>query len=101
MLSALVYLQYYSVRNRLVMRFKRLKQPKYLFGGVVGLLYFYFYFFRYVFGLRFGRRGFATGMSPENQLLYECLGGLVLFVLVFLAWGVPHPRAGLAFSGAE
>ena len=49
MISALLYLQYHTFRNRLVSRFKRLKQPKYLIGAIVGGLYFYFYFFRYLF----------------------------------------------------
>ncbi len=53
MIAALFYLQYHSFRNRLVRRFKRLKQPKYLVGAIVGGLYFYFYFFRYLF------RGFS------------------------------------------
>ena len=46
MIAALFYLQYQSFYNRLVSRFKRLKQPKYLIGAIVGGLYFYFYFFR-------------------------------------------------------
>ena len=49
MISALLYLQYHSIRNRTVMRIKRLKQPKYLVGGIVGGLYFYWYFFRVLF----------------------------------------------------
>ena len=49
MIPALFYLQYHSTRNRLVTRFKRLKQPKYLFGAIVGGLYVYFYFFHYLF----------------------------------------------------
>ena len=36
MIAALLYLQYHTVRNRLVTRFKRLKQPKYLVGAIVG-----------------------------------------------------------------
>ena len=39
--SALFYLQYHSIKNRTVMRIKRLKQPKYLLGAVVGGRYFY------------------------------------------------------------
>ena len=51
MIAALFYLQYHSTRNRLVTRFKRLKQPKYLIGAIAGGLYFYFYFYRYLFAL--------------------------------------------------
>ena len=35
MITALLYLQWHTVKNRLTMRFKRLKQPKYLFGALV------------------------------------------------------------------
>jgi hypothetical protein len=36
MISALFYLQFHSVKNRLRLRFRRLKQPKYLAGAFVG-----------------------------------------------------------------
>jgi hypothetical protein len=103
MFSALCYLQYHMFRNRLVSRVKRLKQPKYLIGAIVGGLYFYWYFFRSLF------RGYATGgqsaanlaFPPEHRLLIESLGALVLFVIVLMAWIVPHERAALTFTEAE
>ena len=103
MISALFYLQYHSFRNRLVSRFKRLKQPKYLIGALVGGLYFYWYFFRYLFQGYAGRPGPAMNLaiSPEHLLVIESLGALVLFVFVFMAWLVPHERAALTFTEAE
>ena len=103
MIAALCYLQYHSTRNRLVTRLKRLKQPKYLFGAIAGGLYFYFYFFRYLF------RGYGNGpipaagplASPQSALLYESLAALALFVIVLLAWLIPHERAALTFAEAE
>ncbi len=104
MISDLFYLQFHSVKNRLTMRFKRLKQPKYLFGAIVGGLYFYWYFGRVLLGGR-GRWGASgTGSAPglpTDPLLYESLGALILFVIVFLAWVIPHKRAALAFTEAE
>jgi len=101
MISALLYLQFHSIKNRLLTRIKRLKQPKYLVGGIVGLVYFYWYFFRFFFGVRVGRGGFVMAASPENLALYESLGALVLLTLVLLAWLIPHQRAALAFTEAE
>ncbi len=100
--SALVYLQGWSLYNRTVMRLKRLKQPKYLVGAVVGGIYFYFYFFRYLFGAS-GRGGLGTqvAFSPENRALLESVGALALCLLVLLAWVFPHQRAALAFTEAE
>ncbi len=101
MISALCYLQYHSVRNRLLARFRRLKQPKYLAGAVVGGVYFYFYFFRWMFAGR-GRHSLAAGAAtPLDPQLYELLGAFLLFVVVLLAWVLPHQRAALAFTEAE
>ena len=101
MISALLYLQYYSIRNRTVMRIKRLKQPKYLVGGIVGGLYFYWYFFRTLFGAP--TRGHAVTLlaSPEHLALYESGGALILLTVLLLAWIIPHQRAALTFTEAE
>lgn len=103
MISALLYLQYHSFRNRLSSRFKRLQQPKYLIGAIVGGLYFYWYFFRYLFqGYGTGRPSAANLTFPPEYLpLIESLGALVLFVIVLMAWIVPHERAALTFTEAE
>ncbi|HXR05370.1 MAG TPA: putative ABC exporter domain-containing protein, partial [Verrucomicrobiae bacterium] len=101
MIAALLYLQYHTVRNRLVSRFKRLKQPKYLVGAIVGGLYFYFYFFRYLFRGFGGRPGVNLTVSPEHLQLFESVGALALFVIVLLAWIIPHERAALTFTEAE
>jgi ABC-2 type transport system permease protein len=100
MIAALFYLQWQSFRNRLVTRFKRLKQPKYLVGAVVGGLYLYWYFYRVLLGG--GRRtpgNFA--ISPEHLILFELGGALALFVIVLMAWIIPHERAALTFTEAE
>lgn len=101
MISALLYLQCQSVKNRTLLRFKRLRQPKYLVGGIVGGLYFYFYFFRYLFGFGGHRPGLHPGPNPQMPLLYESLGAAIFLIAVLLAWLLPHERAALAFSEAE
>jgi ABC-2 type transport system permease protein len=101
MISALLYLQYHTFRNRLVSRFRRLKQPKYLIGAIVGGLYFYFYFFRYLFHGIGGRQPVNLAVSPEHLQLFELFGALALFVIVLLAWLIPHERAALTFTEAE
>jgi ABC-2 type transport system permease protein len=103
MISALFFLQFHSVKNRLVTRVKRLKQPKYLIGALAGGLYFYFYFIRFVFFPRGSMSGTsATTLAlPVDPLLFESLGALILFGVVLLAWLIPHQRAALAFSEAE
>ncbi len=99
MYSALLYLQWQTVKNQMLARVRRLKQPKYLAGLVVGGLYLYFYFFRYL--LRRGQPGFVLNLSAGDRLLLEFAGATILFVIVFLAWVIPHQRAALTFTEAE
>lgn len=98
MLSALLYLQYHSVRNRVAAQFKRWRQPKYLAGAIVGVLYFYYYFFR-SFSYTHGEP--TAGALPDNPALYETLGTLVLAIFALTAWIFPRDRASLAFTEAE
>lgn len=99
MIGALVYLQMQSIKNRLWVRLKRLKKPKYLAGAIVGGLYFYFYFFRWLF--LGGQRGMPAPAAPETLAQYESLGAIALFVIVLLGGIMPRDRAALAFSEAE
>jgi len=103
MIAALCYLQWQTFRNRVVSRFKRLQQPKYLIGAIAGGLYFYFYFFRFVFrgSAGAGRSPVNFSISPEHLVLFELGGALALFVIVLLAWIIPHERAALTFTEAE
>jgi hypothetical protein len=101
MISALIFLQYQSIKNRTVLRLKRLRQPKYLVGGIVGALYFYFYFFRYLFGLPGRRPSLGLGSNPDQLQVYESVGAGIFLIAVLLAWVLPHERAALAFTEAE
>ena len=40
-------------------------------------------------------------ISPEHLQLFELVGALALFVIVLLAWIIPHERAALTFTEAE
>src|SRR5258705_13384705 len=93
---ALFYLQYHSIKNKLVMRLKRLKKPKYLVSAILGALYVYFYFFRYLFGLGRSRQGFGSaGITPQDLALYESMGALALLAFLVSGWLIPHQRAAL------
>ena len=102
MIGALFFLLFNSWKNRLRMRIRRLKRPKYLVGAIVGALYVYFYFFRFLlFGM--GRRAGGGGWSvmPGNAAVKESIGALALCVIVLLAWVIPHERSALTFTEAE
>lgn len=104
MLRALLYLRVKSLQNLVWSRLRRLRQPKYLVGAIVGVGYFYLMVFRHARPAARPR----TGHSPLPTALPEdllptavSLGGLILLGIVLLAWIVPGSQAGLAFSEAE
>src|SRR5215467_2182991 len=101
MISALLYLQFHSIKNRLLLRIKRMRQPKYLFGAIVGGIYFYFYFFRYFFGFRGGRGSFVSNATPESFALFESFGALIFLVVILLGWIFSNQRAALSFTETE
>jgi hypothetical protein len=94
--GALFYYQRHWWWNRLLTRIRRLRQPKYLFGAIVGGLYFYWYIFRAL-----GRGGRGGRIPPEHQDMAQAIAALVLLVMVLLAWVLPHSRAALSFTEAE
>lgn len=110
MIRALVYLQWCTWKNRVRTRLRRLKEPRYLIGGIVGLLYFYSFFLRHLLpagwgGGHPGRRGLPPGQLPalgdEFADLLELGGAFVLLGAMALAWLLPSKRAALEFTEAE
>ena len=105
MLGALLYLRLTSLQNVVLSRFRRLKQPKYLVGAVVGAGYFYLMFVRRFTASRPAYHGpgghIPVTVPPELLPTLVALGALVLLVIVALGWILPDQRAGLTFSEAE
>ena len=103
MTSALLYLRVTSIAGRVKSRLKRLKQPKYLAGAVVGAAYMYFAFIRRAQGPhRYGPAGGrpAPEIPSEAFALFAELGALLLLLVLIVNWVIPR-RAALAFSEAE
>lgn len=106
MLRALLYLRFTSLRNLLFSRVRRLRQPKYLVGAIVGGAYFYFVFFN-SFGA--AKRSASPPMiitpdqilPPETGGIMMALGALALLVVFVFMWVVPSQTPGLSFSQAE
>ncbi|MBI5688562.1 MAG: hypothetical protein HZC55_00585 [Verrucomicrobia bacterium] len=108
MLGALLYLRLTSARNWAKSRLRRLRQPKYLVGAIVGCAYFYFFFFRHL-----GRQ--PTRRLPDGAVLdathaalptewlpvTTALGAVGFLILLALIWLVPSQRAALGFTEAE
>ncbi len=117
MLAALLYLRLTSFQNWLRTRARRLRQPKYLLGAIVGCAYFYFFFFRGIGGGIGGEsssRMRDTASAQTSQLIQlaevspqfwlpaaMAFGALALLVFATFMWVVPTQRAALGFTEAE
>ncbi len=103
MLSASLYLIVCSARNRLRVRLRRLREPRYLIGGIVGSAYLYFAVFNRGGaggGPRGPGRGLA-GLASAWQATGSSLAGLAVFALAACVWLLPARSALLQFSRAE
>jgi ABC-2 type transport system permease protein len=105
MLRASLYIIVCSAKNRLLVRLRRLREPRYLVGGIAGAAYLYFsVFMRMGAARRADRRGRPL-VSPTALLL--AYGGVVpfagaaLLLLAALSWVLPADSGLLAFSEAE
>ena len=114
MLGALLYLRFTSFKNWGLTRLRRLRQPKYLVGAIVGAAYFYFFFFRNLGGppARAARHAATSQATQALNLAHAALpidwlpavtafGALALLVFLTLMWVVPTQRAALGFTEAE
>ncbi len=100
--GALLYLRVKSLQNLLLSRLRRLRQPKYLVGAVVGLAYIYFMFVRRFTQHRAPMPGVAAGgLGPNAPALASILGATALLLFIALCWTLRRSRAALSFSEAE
>ena len=102
---AFVYLSWCSFRNRLRVRLRRLKQPRYVIGLVFGLIYMWWFVFQPLF-FRSSFSGSNTGGDAASVLTRysgQILAGgsVVLFLFAALAWLWPGKRPALTFTRAE
>ncbi len=105
MITASFYIAACTLKNRTLVRLRRLREPRYLFGAVVGAAYLYFAIFARGGGAAVrngpGRRGGPATMASILPVAGTSLAGLVVFVVAAVAWLLPMRPGLLEFSDAE
>ncbi len=93
----LLFLTLRTMRNRLRVRLQRLREPKYLFGTLLGIMYFGFIFL-------------GRGPNPQVGVLAaigrarheaELAATILIFGITAAAWVWPRSKPALPFSQAE
>lgn len=100
MTHAFLYLTACSLKNRLRRRLRRLREPRYLAGLVVGLLYLYWFVVRNQ--MRAPGRGrpdltWLTSFAPDIVVG----GAVLLWVVAVLVWVWPFATRTWTFTAAE
>jgi ABC-2 type transport system permease protein len=106
MLSASFYIAWCTAKNRLLVRLRRLREPRYLIGAIAGIAYFYFAIFA-----RGGRGGTRPGRGraqdrgfdalPVFQIAGTSIAGLFVMCFALLPWVLPSRSKLLDFSQSE
>ena len=107
MLWASLYITICSAKNRIRTRLRRLREPKYLVGAIVGVAYVYLTIFgRTWMGSRTTpRRAARTPPPVVSAAAFGAAGpvfvGLAMMVLMVVAWLFPSESGLLEFTEAE
>ena len=104
MIGALLYLRVTSLRNLVVHRVGRLRQPKYLLGAAVAVGYFYFFFLRRMRMAGASGAFAAPGVREAGALAADAICAVLCLLAVIritYVWVFPTESPGLAFSEAE
>src|SRR5215471_17071034 len=104
MLSASFYIAWCTAKNRVLVRLRRLREPRYLVGAIAGIAYFYFIVFARAGGSR-QRRGRGTDraidLGPAFQMAGTSIAGLFVMCFAVLPWVLPSRSKLLQFSQSE
>jgi ABC-2 type transport system permease protein len=107
MIAASVYIVVCTTRNRLRLRLRRLREPRYLLGAIAAFAYFYFTIFARMRGSRIARARrqravpAAAGVIGALQVSGLGLAAIAVFGLAALAWVLPANSGLLDFTPAE
>jgi ABC-2 type transport system permease protein len=89
-----------TLKNRLVQRVRRLREPRYLIGAIAGAAYFWFLLFRRSMGTHGGKGQLILKAMSINGLVVDC-ASVVALLLMILAWALPADSGGLEFTETE
>lgn len=99
MFGTFLYITRCSMKNRLRRLSRRLREPRYLLGLLVGAAYVWMMFLRR--GVRLPRGMTDTAAVGQFTGPMQLIGSLFLFVTAAIAWAVPGAGKPIAFTRPE
>jgi len=94
MTGALAYVALMSMKNRILMSLRKLRNARYLISAIFGVAYLFM-----MFGRSFGRAGRVRIITAQS-VGTDIMAG-VIFLLLVAVWAWPSDDAGIAMSESE
>ena len=102
MIGTFLTVAFLTLKNKIVQRLRRLREPRYLIGAIAGAAYFWFMIFR---------RSMAGSQTSNGKLIMmktmaispvvADVASVVLLLLMITAWALPADSGGLDFTETE
>jgi ABC-2 type transport system permease protein len=100
-IRVLVQLNYWTTKNRIVTRIKRLRQFRYLVGLAAAMIYFGAFIRPWRFASSEISLGPTAILTPDLTLALESAAALLLMILAGLPWVWPGSRGALKLTQSE
>lgn len=106
MVGTFLYLTGCGIRNRIRVRLRRLREPRYLIGSLAGIAYLYFVVFGRAFRSRPSARLPSGPQTPMAALALlgaplQFIGSIFLLLFAVVAWLWPGSRKPIDFTRSE
>jgi ABC-2 type transport system permease protein len=89
-----------TLKNKIVQRVRRLREPRYLIGAIAGAAYMWFMIFRRTMAAHSSNGKLIMMKTLAVTVVADC-ASVVLLLLMITAWALPADSGGLEFTETE
>jgi hypothetical protein len=89
-----------TLKNKIMQRLRRLREPRYLIGAIAGAAYFWFLFFRRSMAAH-SSNGKLIMITTAASPVVADVASVILLLLMITAWALPADSGGLDFTETE
>jgi ABC-2 type transport system permease protein len=90
-----------TLKNRILQGLRRLREPRYLIGGIAGAAYFWFLIFRRAAGAHTDNGKLIIMKTLSVSPVFADCAAVVLLLLMITAWALPADSGGLEVTETE
>lgn len=100
MIGTFLTVAFLTLKNRIIQRLRRLREPRYLIGAIAGAAYFWFLLFRRSVAPHPDNGKLIMKTLSVSPVVVDC-AAVILLLLMITAWALPADSGGLEFTETE